>query len=178
MKRFASKLLSGDARLLYYMNHRVRCTVLDWLMPLMTHLGGAVFTVTFTLALVLIGSEGVRKLGWEVATSLTLSHLIVHVLKRRVNRPRPHTVMEQIERFNVPICDYSFPSGHATAAFAVANILAMAFPVYAAILIGLAAGVAISRMYLGVHYPSDVLVGLVIATVSSVIVHRCFAMLF
>lgn len=178
MKRFASKLLTSDIRLLYYMNHRIRCTILDWFMPMMTHLGGAVFTISFTLALILFGNERVQRLGWEVAASLTLSHLIVHVIKRKVNRPRPHTVLEQIVKFDVPICDYSFPSGHTTAVFSLAIILAMTFSVYAPVIIGLALMVAISRMYLGVHYPSDVLVGLVIATVCSVVVHRYFLMWF
>lgn len=178
MKRFASKLMAGDVRFLYYMNTRVRCGILDWLMPMMTYLGGAVFTISFTIVLILFGNGRVQKLGWELAMSLTMSHLIVHVLKRKVNRPRPHTVLDMITKFDVPICDYSFPSGHTTAAFALANILAMTFTFYAPILLGVAAIVAISRMYLGVHYPSDVLVGLVIATICSMIVHHYFQVLF
>lgn len=174
MKGFTNKLLIGDVRLLYYMNQSVRSNILDKIMPLLTHLGGAIFTISFTLALIVFGNENVRNMGWEVGTSLASSHLIVHLVKRKVNRPRPFIVLKEIEKFNVPICDYSFPSGHTTAAFAIANIMAINMPAFAILILGGAFLVALSRMYLGVHYPSDVLVGLCIATLCAVVTHHYF----
>ncbi len=167
MKRFTNKLMIGDVYLLWFINHKVRCNLLDRIMPFITHLGGAIFTITFSLSLLIFGNA--NRLGWKVAFSLSLSHLIVHIVKRKVNRPRPHTVLDTIEKFNVPICNYSFPSGHTTAAFAIANILAINMPTFKFIFAGIASLIAISRMYLGVHYPSDVLAGLGIATVSSIV---------
>jgi undecaprenyl-diphosphatase len=58
---------------------------------------------------------------------------------------------------------FSFPSGHATAAMAVALAYAVVFPALAPLLIAVAEAVGFSRVRLGVHYPSDVLVGQVIA---------------
>lgn len=174
MKRITHKLIVGDIRLLWIMNHKIRCGILDKIMPVITHLGGAVFTISFTLSLIFFGSNSVQRLGWELATSLATSHLAVHVLKRKVNRPRPHTVLEIIEKFEVPICDYSFPSGHTTAAFAVANILAVNIASFSLVIMGLASLVAISRMYVGVHYPSDVLVGYGVATLFSTLTHHFF----
>lgn len=178
MKRLASMLSMGDVRLLYYMNHTIRCGVFDRIVPFITHLGGAVFTISFTLSLIIFGNVNVQKMGWEVAASLSSSHLIVHLLKRKVNRPRPHTVLQVIEKFEVPICDYSFPSGHTTASFAVANILAMHLPGLSGLILGGAVLVGLSRMYLGVHYPSDVLVGFGVALISSLLVHNWFQMIF
>mgnify|MGYP006306052719 CR=1 FL=1 len=174
MKRFANKLMVGDFRLLYFINHKLSCKVLDSMMPLITHLGGAIFTITFTLALMFFGTNSVRLLGYEVAFSLASSHLIVHIVKRKVNRERPHIVEEMIQQFDVPLCEYSFPSGHTTAAFAVANILAYNLPQFATIILGIATLIAISRMYLGVHYPSDVIAGFLVATTFARMTHYLF----
>ncbi len=174
MKRFANKLICSDIYLLWFINNKIRCEIFDQIMPLITHLGGAIFTISFTLSLLIFGNHSVTLLGLEVALSLSLSHVIVHFIKRKVNRPRPHTVLEIIEKFDVPICNYSFPSGHTTAAFAVGNILAMNLPHFANLIMGLATLVAVSRMYVGVHYPSDVLVGFLIADISSKLIHPYF----
>jgi undecaprenyl-diphosphatase len=95
-------------------------------------------------------------------TTLTLSHLIVQLVKRTVVRARPsmryrHTgLVRDPDRF-------SFPSGHATASMAVALSYGAVFPDWAVPLAALAALVGFSRIRLGVHYPSDVLIGQFIA---------------
>jgi undecaprenyl-diphosphatase len=63
-----------------------------------------------------------------------------------------------------PPDDFSFPSGHATNAFAICTVLAIAFPLLAPVLAILAASVAASRVALGLHYASDVVVGALIGT--------------
>jgi undecaprenyl-diphosphatase len=100
--------------------------------------------------------------------TLALSHLVVQIVKRTVVRPRPShavdctTLVVEPDRF-------SFPSGHSAAAMAVAFGYAMAFPSLAAPLIGVAALVGASRVFLGVHYPGDVLVGQLIAIATGVV---------
>jgi undecaprenyl-diphosphatase len=72
--------------------------------------------------------------------------------------------------------DASFPSGHAATSFAAATMLSFAFPRFAPFLYVLAAGVAFSRVYVGVHYPLDVfggaLLGVLIAVVLRLLVSR------
>jgi undecaprenyl-diphosphatase len=94
--------------------------------------------------------------------TLAVSHLIVQLVKRTVVRVRPsvrgrHTgLVRDPDRF-------SFPSGHATASMAVALSYGAVFPEWAVPLAALAALVGFSRIRLGVHYPSDVLIGQIIA---------------
>jgi undecaprenyl-diphosphatase len=94
--------------------------------------------------------------------TLTVSHLVVQLVKRTVVRGRPsvrdrHTsLVRDPDRF-------SFPSGHATASMAVALSYGAVFPDWAVPLAALAALVGFSRIRLGVHYPSDVLMGQIIA---------------
>lgn len=80
-------------------------------------------------------------------------------------------MLSDINTFNVPIDYYSFPSGHTTAIFSVNTILAFYFPMLEAVFIALACLVGLSRLYLGVHYPSDVLIDLMIGVVFAYIVH-------
>lgn len=106
--------------------------------------------------------------AWLIGTLLGTA-LIVAVLKWLVHRPRPtHTLAGVVPLFGNPH-DYSFPSGHAAGSFAfaafllvVAAHLPMKKPVRSVIAVGLlcsATGIALSRVFLGVHFPVDVTAG-------------------
>ena len=100
---------------------------------------------------------------------LVASHGVVQLLKRNVLRERPSRRLGCETLVRVPD-EFSFPSGHATAAMAVAFAYAVTFPGLAAPILALAAAVGFSRVCLGVHYPSDVLAGQTIAVVTDVVV--------
>jgi undecaprenyl-diphosphatase len=123
-----------------------------------THLGGARVTVGVGLALLALGGAE-RHLGLTVLMASAASHVAVQVLKRAVARPRP------CDAAGVPLAlielpdPYSFPSGHAAAATAVAATISLAHPGLAPALLPLAALVARSRVTLRVHHPSDVVAG-------------------
>ncbi len=95
-------------------------------------------------------------------TTLLLSHLVVQLVKRTVGRGRPAAVSDCVALVREPD-RFSFPSGHATAAMSVALAYGAAFPAWALPLLVLALLVGFSRVRLAVHYPSDVLVGQLIA---------------
>jgi undecaprenyl-diphosphatase len=97
--------------------------------------------------------------------AVAVSHLIVQLVKRTVARSRPAKVERFVVLVSEPDC-FSFPSGHATAAMCVALVYGMAFPVWSVPLLLLAMLVGFSRVRLRVHYPSDVLVGQLIALVT------------
>lgn len=97
------------------------------------------------------------------------STIITEAIKPIVNRTRPANAYPTLIFTNSPTAGPSFPSGHATLAFSTASMLALQYKSwYVAIPAYLWAGtVAWSRLYLGKHYPSDVLVGALIGTASS-----------
>ncbi len=77
-----------------------------------------------------------------------------------------------------PLKDHSFPSGHTTAIFSVVVPLLLYMPVLTIILAPIALSVGISRIYLGLHYPSDVLAGLCLGTLTGIISYYQFSLLF
>lgn len=102
---------------------------------------------------------GITAAGREALVMLVVSHLLVQMVKRLASRPRPSlpigidSVVRAPDRF-------SFPSGHATAALAVGIPLAGALPVVLAVpVVATAVLTGVSRCYLGIHYPGDVLAG-------------------
>ncbi|HHV93702.1 MAG TPA: phosphatase PAP2 family protein [Firmicutes bacterium] len=158
---------SSDEWLFRLLNTRFRCRLLDKISVWITHTGSAGFTIGITLASVLAGLYERRNYlvaGSRAFAALAGSSLVSHIVKRLVNRPRPIFRLDHIRTFNVPICAYSFPSGHTTASFAVGVSYALAFPAYSTLWLLWAALVGWSRIYVGVHYPSDVLAGGLVGT--------------
>ena len=111
------------------------------------------------LALVL--SAAYRRWGVLLLTviAVALADFVVAALKAIVDRPRPFTRYAEPKVLVPRPHDASFPSGHAAASFAAATILSLAFPKAAPVFLVLAAAVVYSRVYVGVHYPLDVIAG-------------------
>jgi undecaprenyl-diphosphatase len=118
-------------------------------------------------------SAPARETGVLLSTTSLLTTTLTTGTKRLVNRRRPFEVMPDIRQLDDPGSP-SFPSGHTSAAFAVAGAVTfrsgdwrVALPLYL-----WATVVGYGRMYQGVHYPSDVLVGALYGTASAYAVHR------
>ncbi len=169
MTRVMYWLQQHENQVFLWVNQRQQVKIMDWLMKRMTHLGGASFTISSTLVVALLTHGIWRLLAIQAIISLTLSHLPVALFKKKYPRLRPYLVLPQTKIGKNPLADHSFPSGHTTAIFAIIVPFSISMPHLAAILIPIAFIVAYSRVYLGLHYPSDCIVGVLLGSMSALL---------
>ena len=155
-------MLSYELTILDWMQANLRNPILDLLMPAITTLGNSGL-IWIILAGILLLIPKYRKVGAAVLTGLVLEVICCNlVLKPLVARIRPCDVNTAVQLLIARPDDFSFPSGHIGASFAaVAALYTSRNRLWIPSLI-LAVLIAFSRLYLYVHYPSDVLAGVVI----------------
>ena len=114
-----------------------------------------------------------RRVGILALCALGLSVIIDNmILKNLIARSRPFDVIEGLSCLIQKPHDYSFPSGHTGSSFAAAVVLFMGLEKkYSFTAVVLAALIGFSRIYVGVHYPSDVLCGAIIGSLIAVVVY-------
>ncbi|MDV2470297.1 phosphatase PAP2 family protein [Acinetobacter chinensis] len=100
-----------------------------------------------------------------LALGCLIGTMIYKVLKSKTVRPRPYQVHQVIRMGERPLDHFSFPSGHTLHAVMVTTVLGYVAPVLLIVMLPFTVLVALSRMVLGLHYPSDVAVGAVIGAV-------------
>ena len=129
--------------------------------------GDAPTWVAATFGLLLFGGPALRDIGWAALGLGTLNLLLYWTLKKATRRERPCRACEGI-RAAVPAADpFSFPSGHTMHATAFAVLFGAAWPLLAPALGVFALLVALSRVVVGVHYPSDVIAGALIGAATA-----------
>ena len=170
MDQLISWVENGDRRIFHLFNHKIRCPILNRWMPIITHLGGLTFSICLFLVLFLLLREN-RLLLIEGPLALITSHLLVQLGKRSCSRCRPYMIEKEIYVVDRPLRDFSFPSGHSAAIFAWSTSISLVIPWLAPIFFAIAILVGVSRMYLGLHYPLDVLVGGMVGIICSIVVH-------
>jgi len=181
-------LRQHENRFLLWANRRsqglYRQRILHAWLNSITHLGGATFTIMFSILLGVIGRNEFSVLGWKCLFALGLSHIPVAIIKYKFKRLRPYQALPEVNTGRKPLKDPSFPSGHTTAIFALTTpiMLNSALFFMSGILLAsciiIAFSVGWSRMYLGLHYPSDVVAGGIIGTSAGYIVNHYFPIWF
>lgn len=154
-----------DGRILLLIQEHLRNAVCDIFFKGITHLGDAgIFWILLTIALLCFRKT--RRAGIFSACAL-IGSLVVNnlILKNLVGRIRPYEVVDGLRCIVSLPHDSSFPSGHTGASFSSAVAMFPHLPRrYGILCLILAALIAFSRLYVGVHYPTDVLAGLVTGT--------------
>jgi len=150
-----------DLTFFYFLNRRLHYTALTAFMRTITQLGSTLFSVCISLFFIIYD----RKAGFFLASNLILGQILIQLLKRVVNRPRPYKTLDWVIAKKPPRCAYSFPSGHSSSALSIALSLSAFFPGLKIALLCLALLVGISRVCLGFHYPTDVTIGFLISFV-------------
>ena len=157
----------------------LRTDIGDTIVPLITKLGDAGM-IWICLMIVLLIIPKTRKTGVIMMAALLVDVLLCNVLiKNLVARTRPYDVNTGVQLLVSRLHDYSFPSGHTAAAFASITALYMAGEkkLWKPILV-LACLIGISRLYLYVHYPTDVLGGALTGTISGYLGYRFVQTIF
>ena len=163
-----SMIQNADWAILHWIQENLRCGVLDAVLPKLTLLGEA-GAVWIAVAIALLATKKYRKYGICLGLALIAGLLICNVgLKNIVARPRPCWLESIGMLVNIPK-DYSFPSGHTWSAVTGAWVATAANRKFGYAAIPLAVLLAFSRLYLFVHFPSDVLVGALIGALLGVL---------
>ncbi|AYA89710.1 phosphatase PAP2 family protein [Stenotrophomonas maltophilia group sp. P373] len=158
MRTTPLELLAGrEARLCRRANHYCRRRRVRRLFAAISRLGDGVFWYVLMAALVVLdGFDGLRASVHMAATGLA-ALLLYKGLKRWTRRPRPYAADLRIRAWVAPLDEFSFPSGHTLHAVSFTIVALAYYPWLAPLLVPFTLGVALSRVVLGLHYPSDVL---------------------
>ena len=169
MKRFATKIRDLD-RMSFRAIFRLKWAPLTSLMRVFTIAGkaGALWGALAALAFLMTGLEPYNLLiPWA---AVAISWMVAEGAKFLFDRARPFISDTEIAPLIKTPSSSSFPSGHSATAAAGAITLSAVYPAFAPALVLSGVLVALSRVYLGVHYPFDVLAGLLIGTVTAIVV--------
>lgn len=162
-------LLQLDSRILLWIQEAVRTDFLTPIFRFITTLGdgGMIWII---LALIFLCSKKYKKVGVAIALALIGSLVFNNLLlKNIVGRIRPYEVIEELTILIEKPGEFSFPSGHTGSSFAAAAAIFLGTPRKIGIpALVLAFFIGISRLYVGVHYPTDVLGGMITGTILAI----------
>ena len=146
-----------DAQILLFIQQYIRQDMINWFW--------------IVLGVVLLIPKKTRKSGFTALLALIIGSVITNlVLKAAVARIRPYDAVEGLVPLVKKLRDYSFPSGHTCASFSCAVVYYKMYPdIKGKGAMALAVLIALSRLYVGVHYPTDVLGGAIVGWLSAIL---------
>lgn len=161
-----------------FINHSLQNSFFDFIMPIITSLGGFEILIVACFLVfifsVIFEDDNVRKIALLCTLSLLIAGGIAVLLKNAVLEPRPFVSLSNVHLLVWEDDPNAFPSGHTTSTFAVISILIFKLKnkLWTVVLIFWGLLIGFSRIYVGVHYPFDVLVGIIIGVLTAYLVYR------
>jgi undecaprenyl-diphosphatase len=154
----------------------IRTEFLNPIMRFFSFLGNSGW-LWIVICILLLIYKPTRPIGIIATVTLLVSAGICNgLLKQIVNRTRPYDAIEELRLIAKKPHDSSFPSGHSNASFAVACAITWCLTKkrkwVGVILIVIAALIAFSRLYVGAHYPTDVIVGVLLGIICSIVIYQ------
>lgn len=155
-------ILQFDQNVLFFIQEHGMSRWLSDLMILFTKLGDAGF-IWIIIGLLFLIKPQTRKVGFLIFGAMILTAVLGEVvLKNIFQRPRPYAHFPSINLLVDQSTPYSFPSGHTSSSFAVAYVVSRFLPRLRVFIWPLAILVTFSRLYLFMHYPTDILGGILL----------------
>ena len=169
-----NQVFGADQTVFHLVNGAWTSPLLDRVMPALSISGdlGAVWLALLAL-LAAFGKETGRKMALAGLAAFAIGFASSHLLKELTLRPRPFVALDHVRLLVPGPASYAFPSGHATSSFAVASGVILCarrllkeVPPWGWGMLGLAALISYSRIYVGVHWPTDVAAGAILGLAS------------
>lgn len=176
--------MSLNTQIFYFFNHAFQNPVFDAIMPFWTELGSFEFIFFLVIAILIYAyiknNETLKNIMLLSLISLLLSGFFVVLLKNGFQEPRPFMSLDNVHLLVNETDPNSFPSGHTSSTFAVVTFVLLNIgqlvkkhtKLVSICLIIFAISIPFSRMYVGVHYPGDVLIGGIFGLASAFVVNH------
>lgn len=155
-------IMNFDWGIMNFIQESIKCSFLDLIMPWITFLGdeGIIWIIS---GVALLFTKKYRKHGVVLLLGLLMGSIIGNeIIKPIVARARPCTVDPSVQLLIERPSSYSFPSGHTTSSFVGATVLMKTNKKFGIPAVIVASLIAFSRMYLYVHFPTDIIGGIVL----------------
>ena len=165
-------LIRLDTKVFLFFNKTLKCKLLDFIMPIFTHIAGFASTVGICLVLMMLVPS---VSGKSVLGAVFFAQVTSHTIKFVSKRVRPHIKLPDVNIFNKLMhYDPSFPSAHTATIVSLATVIVIQMPYLFLPFAILCTCVGISRIYLGQHYPIDVIIGAIIGFISGALASLIF----
>lgn len=156
-----------DNYILCFIKKHVHNKYLDILMPIITSMGNVGLIWIIIASIILLGNTH-KLIGYITIFTLIIGTILGEgIIKNIVRRVRPCNKHNNVSLLISRPLSYSFPSGHALSSFAASEMLSISYPQYRCIFMLIAFLIALSRMYLYVHYPTDIIAGIILGILCS-----------
>ena len=165
-------IINFDKLAMMFLQENVRCAFLDPIMVFFSRIGdaGALWLITGAIMML---SKKHRRAGLYVILSVSLCYVLNDlIIKPLVSRARPFAALDGLSILVPEPGVHSFPSGHSCSSFAAAFVFAKFYGKKGALVYIVSALIAFSRAYVGVHYPSDIIMGIIVGTVGTALLFK------